>query len=218
MNMNERDTTPHEAVISGYVGIGILSGVGLIVASFLIAVDQAWSIFAGIGLTVLSLTLFFRVIQERNHAQWIEREQETRKTDRARAEIEASKKPDAPPLPQLTGQQVGQMQAFTPGGKEMFGYDPVEVERMAIKAARVLLPAERKPSQGNIQEATGNNGGGMASAVQVALKHWGYIEQDRPGAEYRWTDEALMRARSARMTAPSPTTSPPPEVLENGLR
>lgn len=209
--MNEQDTS-HEVVISGYIGVGVFSVVSLIVAGVLIAIDQTWSIFVGIMLTVIAFTMFLRVIQERRHAQWIEVQRETRKTMELQARIEAGRPP--PPVSSLPA-PAGDMRTLTAGGREMFRYSRDEVERAASKAARLLLPERREPSQSNIAAVTGISGGGMANAVQVVLREWNYIEQDGPQKPYKWTQIALIRAREG---TPPPTTPPAREVLENPAR
>ena len=212
----DEQRTDHGAIIGGYIGISIVSGVTIVIAAGLIAIDQAWSIFAGIMLTVIALVVFFRVIQERNHAQWIERERETRKTIEVQARITGGKL--GQPVDQLPAPPRGNIQALNPGGKEMFRYSRDEVERAASKAARLLLgarPEPRQPSQGNIEDATGISGGGMANAVQLVLREWGYIENDGPNKPYKWTQIALIRAREG---TPPQTTPPAREVLENPAR
>ena len=216
MNWDQQPEQESLEVIHAYIRVALLGIVFIVGGLIILAIanGQPWGYIIFGAALLIYFALIINISREREHVNYRHDQREERRTLYAQAEA-ARIKAEALRLRALSGAPTGtQRQALpepaeepkreelpammdlqkprwatiengTPAGV-MVPYNRDELERIAIRACRILPPAGLAPSQGNIEKHAGASGGGQSSAVQMVMKEWGWIEQPREGTPYTW--------------------------------
>ena len=221
MNWDQTPEQESIEVIHAWIRIALLGIVFIVGGLIILAIanGQPWGYIIFGAALLIYFVLLYNVGRERAHVNYRHDQREERRTYYAQAEAarikaealriralsgaptgkhppalpEPAEDPNREELPAMLDSQKPKWATIdngTPAGV-MVPYNRDELERIAIRACRILPPAGLAPSQGNIEKHAGASGGGQSSAVQMVMKEWTWIEQKHEGAPYTWAPHVI---------------------------